>query len=425
MSAHTSSLQERKRRMAPPQWARRCLRGIPLIAGLLLVVSGAAAGSSSASTTSVLSSSSPPPPYPLSSSRRQDGFDFPAAAEAAVEALMSTYANDTGLWGVPADPWYQSGMALQAVLDYTAATGSRRYLDAALHTVEQQRGPLPWWPEGGGEFRADSTDDTGWWALALTTLHELTADPEWLRVARLDEAYMFAYWNTTTCGGGLIWDIETREYHNAISNELYLALTARLSLLLGGEDGGDYYRNQSRLEWDWFAASGMINAEGLVNDGLTQDAACANNGAPTWTYNQGVLLGGLVDLHAATGDAAYLARARAVADAVLASALLVQDGGILTEPCPAGSADCAVDAPIFKGVFVRYLAKLDRALERLEGQRPYYAFIEANARSAYDVARSRNGSGTGDFYGYMWQAPFDTSSLARQVSAVNLMVAGL
>lgn len=336
---------------------------------------------------------------------------------------MSTYVNSTGLWGNPADPWYQSGMALQAVLDYMAATGSRRYLAQALHTVEQQRGPLPWWPEGGGEFRADSTDDTGWWALALTTLHDLTGDPEWLRVARLDEAYMFAYWNTTTCGGGLIWDIEKREYHNAISNELYLALTARLSLEGGDAAAAHYYLNQSQVEWDWFAASGMINAEGLVNDGLTQDAACTNNGSPTWTYNQGVLLGGLVDLYAATGDASYVAGARAVADAVLASGLLVQDG-VLTEPCPAGSPDCAVDAPIFKGVFVRYLAKLDRALQA-QG-RPYYGFIEANARSAYDVARSRNGSGSGsDLYGYLWQAPFDTSSLARQVSAVNLMVAGL
>ncbi len=224
---------------------------------------------------------------------------------------------------------------------------------------------------------------------------------------------MFRYWNTTMCRGGLIWDIETLQYQNAISNELYLTLTARLHRLAQGGDAR--YLNQSLFEWDWFAASGMINGEGLINDGLTQDAACVNNGQTTWTYNQGVLLGGLVDLSAATGDGSFLERARSVADAVLASGLLVR-GGVLTEDCPPGPS-CEVDAPIFKGIFVRYLAKLDRAFP---DERPYRGFIEANARSAYEIAR--NGS---DFYGYLWQEPFDMFTLARQVSAVNLMIAGL
>ncbi len=118
---------------------------------------------------------------------RQDYFDFYAAATAAIEAMMSTYVEDTGLWGDPTSPWYQSGVALQAVCDYMLATGSRAYLPQALNTIEKQRVPLPWWPEGGGEFRADSTDDTGWWALALTSMYELTGNREWLTVAQLDE----------------------------------------------------------------------------------------------------------------------------------------------------------------------------------------------------------------------------------------------
>ena len=348
---------------------------------------------------------------------------------------MSTYNKTSGLWGAPEEPWWQSGVALQAVLDYMLATGSREYLPQVRNTIKKQRKPLPWWPEGGGEFRADSTDDTGWWALAMTSMYELTGEDEWLDVAALDEAYMWDYWNNTTCGGGLIWNIPRREYHNAISNELYLTLTARLHRLVsgddddddnddgyGGDDGGDDdedgFLHRSLKEWDWFAASGMINDENLINDGLTQDEACVNNGQTTWTYNQGVLLGGLVDLYKATGNVSFVESARAVAGAVLASDLLVQDG-ILTEDCPP-DLDCDLDGPVFKGVFVRYLALLDRELPLPASDRPYRAFIEANARSAYENAR--NGS---DFYGYRWQGPFDNSTLGRQVSGVNLMIAGL
>lgn len=41
-------------------------------------------------------------------------------------------------------------------------TNDTQYLAMAEHTIQEQSGPLPWWPEGDGYFRADSTDDTGW-----------------------------------------------------------------------------------------------------------------------------------------------------------------------------------------------------------------------------------------------------------------------
>lgn len=46
-------------------------------------------------------------------------------------------------------------------VDYMSVTEDSEYLDMAEGTIKKQSGPLNWWPEGGGEFRADSTDDTG------------------------------------------------------------------------------------------------------------------------------------------------------------------------------------------------------------------------------------------------------------------------
>ncbi|KAI1075132.1 glycoside hydrolase family 76 protein [Whalleya microplaca] len=352
--------------------------------------------------------------HPPAQRKYSNGSDFPdvSQARAAISALNTYYDNATGRWD-PNGDWWQSGISLQALADFMGKTGTRDYLAQAYNTVRQQRAPLAWWPEGGGEFRADSTDDTGWWALALTSLYELTGDEELLRIARLDEAYMFDYWNTTTCGGGLIWDVPSRTYHNAISNELYLQLTAKLHNLIPGDT---YYLNHSLLEWDWFRASGMINAEGLINDGLTDDAACVNNGQPVWTYNQGVVLGGLVELWKGTGDTSYLDAARSIADAAIKSSALFPNG-TLTDPCDTAE-DCEPNGTAFKGLFMRELGKLNEVLEG----RPYRDVILDNLRSMYAVDRNAS-----DFYGLWWQGPFDSSStgVGSQVSAVNLLITAL
>ncbi|KAI1453670.1 glycoside hydrolase family 76 protein [Annulohypoxylon moriforme] len=330
---------------------------------------------------------------------------------AAVDAMMMLYDDTTGLW----DPnstlssWWQSGVALWALSEYMIKTGTRDYLAQAESTVQIQRAPLSWWPEGGGDFRADSTDDTGWWALAMLSMFELTGNQSYLDIAKEDEAYMWSYWNTTTCNGGLIWNIPTLSYHNAISNELYLEIAAKLHNLV---DGDTEYLNRAIKEWEWFSDSGMVNSEGLVNDGLTEDAACTNNGATTWTYNQGVVLGGLVELFKATGEKSYLESARSIADAVANSTLLVQDG-IITEPC-SSETDCEPNGTNFKGIFVRELAKLNAVLD----DRPYTDLIATNAQEAYANARNES-----DFYGFLWMGPFDVVTIGTQEAAVQLLTA--
>lgn len=61
----------------------------------------------------------------------------------------------------------------------------------------------------------------------------------------------------------------------------------------------------------------MINSQNLINDGLTSQ--CTNNKDIVWTYNQGVVLGGLVKLFKATGNTKLLEAGKAIANAVLNS----------------------------------------------------------------------------------------------------------
>jgi rhamnogalacturonyl hydrolase YesR len=70
--------------------------------------------------------------------------------------------------------------------------------------------------------------------------------------------------------------------------------------------------------------SGMINRQNLVNDGL--DQKCRNNGKTVWSYNQGVLIGGLVELYHSTKDKRLLHQAEAIASATIASSQLPPKG---------------------------------------------------------------------------------------------------
>src|SRR5260370_8581271 len=113
-----------------------------------------------------------------------------------------------------------------------------------------------------------------------------------------------------TCGGGLWWN-EDRAYKNAITNELFLTLAALLHQRASGGRGS--YRAWALRAWEWLRSSGLIGASGLVNDGLTP--ACENNGGTTWTYNQGVILGGPAALYQIPGHPAHLAHGESLAHA--------------------------------------------------------------------------------------------------------------
>lgn len=108
----------------------------------------------------------------------------------------------------------------------------------------------------------------------------------------------------------------------------------------------DSYLSIAKDEWDWFKGSGMINDNNLINDGLdiNSDGSCSNNGDTIWSYNQGVILGGLVELSRATGDSEYLSEATTIAEAAIEA---LSEDSILHESCEPNN--CGADGPQFKG----------------------------------------------------------------------------
>ncbi|KAJ4304470.1 hypothetical protein N0V88_002083 [Collariella sp. IMI 366227] len=264
---------------------------------------------------------------------RRRVIDTRSAAKGAIDALNSRfYDSEQAIWS-PGAPWWLSGVAITSVIDYMHKTRSSDYMDQVNTMIEKQRAPLAWWPQGDGDFRGDSTDDTGWWGLAMIRMFDLTGNATYLNISMEDEAYMYESWTDTACGGGIYVDIEKQTYKNAIANELYIKLAASLHNRVNNDT---FYLERAETAWSWFRRSGMINSNNLINDGLSKrsDGSCVNNKLPVWTYNEGVILGGLSELYLGTSNTTYLTTARTLADALLLNTTIPNSTiKILTEIC--------------------------------------------------------------------------------------------
>jgi predicted alpha-1,6-mannanase (GH76 family) len=317
--------------------------------------------------------------YPASP--RADGSTAVARARVAADVLMSSY--EPGKAWFPSS-WWNSAVALQTIGDYMQRTGDRRYLGQLDNTFEKDKGVFPPGVLSGdpllGNFTSRAIDDSEWWGLTWLQAYDLTRNPKYLDMAITIANYVDGYWDPATCGGGAWWNAE-RTYKNAVTNGLWIRLTAELHNRIPGDT---LWLSRSRTAWAWFQHSGMINANGLVNDGLTD--ACTNNGQNVWTYNQGLAIGAGLELWRATRDPAILASVRHLADAAIGPNALVADG-VLNESCDVTSQTCDDNAKQFKGIFMRYWTDL---VDTTRDPR-YAAFLQQQADNLWSRDRDATG----------------------------------
>lgn len=260
---------------------------------------------------------------------------------------------------------------------------------------------------GGGDWLNWFYDDEGWWALGWLKVYDITNNTTYLNTA-IDIFDDMVKGTNATCGG--IWWNKAHEANVAISNELFLALAAQLANRAESNADKARYLDWAVKQWRWFLNSGLINADNNINDGLDLKT-CKNNNGIVWSYNQGVILGGLVELNKAQPDNSLIVTAQNIANAAIKK--LSDENGILHDVC---EPHCGNDGPQFKGILMRGL----QALQQADPQPQIAKFIEDNANSIWNNAR-----GPGDKLDLVWSGPYEAATASTQSSALDALVAAV
>lgn len=330
--------------------------------------------------------------------------DYVQQALTGIRTLNSNwYDQGSGLWD---GAWWQSANALTTLADFAILQPNEARAAGVPQTIQNT---IQNAPKKFAGFRNEFYDDEGWWALGLIHAHDATGNNAYLQQA-VDIFNDMETGRGGPCNGGIFWK-KDRKYVNAIANELYLTVAAALANRIPTEAR---FAQTAQDQWNWFQRSGMINGQNLINDGLTDQ--CKNNGLTTWSINQGVILGGLVELsRSSLLGAGVLNTAKALAKASIAA---LSNNGILMEAdkCETQSSTCGVDAKQFKGVFIRNLGYLNQVL----GDGEIRAFIQRNADTIWTKDRDGNNK-----MGVAWAGPVVGVNGASHGSAVDALVAAV
>ena len=321
--------------------------------------------------------------------------DLRSRSEAGMVPLNGWYDVPSGLWNK--DAWWTGANMLEASLDYMRETGDNTYVPLIDNSFTKN---------SSANFLNDYYDDEGWWALAWVKAYDYSHQQKYLDMAKTIFTDISAGWSDV-CGGGVYWRKE-KDGKNAIPNELFLTLAARLHQRTPGDEGAGSYLDWAQKEWAWFKGSGLISADNQVVDGLNNLTDCKPSG-PAYTYNQGVILGGLTDLSQAMSDPTLLDTAQSIAEAAFQK-MTDKNGVFIESVCDPKCGEG--DGVQFKGIFARNVGYLYSARPLAEFQEFLVKQSDAIWNDDSDALRE---------FGQRWPGPFDMADASRQSSALDAL----
>jgi mannan endo-1,6-alpha-mannosidase len=357
-------------------------------------------------------------------------------ARTIVNGILTLYTNgapgtpaaNIGLWPYPPYYWWQSGATWAGLIDYVSYTGDTS-LVSTIHTgILAQRGPdsnfiVP-------EHRFDTgNDDQAFWGLGVMSALENRFPeppaglPSWFSMVRDLMDNQTNRWDTTSCGGGLKWQIYPENdygynYKNSVSNGAYFQLAARLARYTGNPT----YVILAQRTWDWCESIGLIGPHFEIHDGSDDKLNCTELDHTRWSYNVALFLYGAASLWSHTGDEIWKARVDGLVEAASVFFTPYPNAtDIMLEAGCETHGTCNVDQFSFKAYLSRFLAKT-AVLAPWTHER-IAPWLQTSAVAA---AKSCSGGWSGMECGHKWYLDGDgwdgTSGLGQQQGALETVV---
>ena len=191
--------------------------------------------------------------------------------------------------------WWEAGAMFGTLIDYWYYTGDATYNQLVTQGMQFQVGPdNDYMPPN--QTKQLGNDDQVFWGIAAMSAAEVkfpnppVAQPQWLALAQAVFNSQALRWDTSTCNGGLRWQIfqfnTGYDYKNTISNGGFFNLAARL----GAYTGNQTYFEWANKSWNWMNETGMMSSDYHFWDGADDNLNCTKFDHVQWSYNAGVFL---------------------------------------------------------------------------------------------------------------------------------------
>lgn len=354
-----------------------------------------------------------------------------AAKTLSGEIIQDYYANSTnspigvGIFGSPYY-WWEAGAVWDSLVGYWFLTGDGQYNNLVSQALLAQIGPnnnyMP-----PNQTKTEGNDDQSTWGLAALSAAEysfpspLSNELQWIDLAKAVIDAQVPRWDTSTCAGGLRWQIFTfnsgYNYKNSLSAANFFLLAARLAQFTGNQT----YADLAVEQYNWMESVGLISETFQVFDGTDVTANCTRLNRLQWTNNAGAFLYGSAVMYNLT-NASDQWRDR-VTGFLNATSIFFANASIIYEPACEPNGRCDVDQQAFKGLFARQLGRTVVSAPFTAGN--ILPLLKSSAEAA---ARSCSGGPKGVSCGQKWYTSegYDgVTGLGETLSAFEVIQANL
>ncbi|EAW08543.1 glycoside hydrolase family 76 protein [Aspergillus clavatus NRRL 1] len=346
-----------------------------------------------------------------------------AAATTAFNMMSDYHGNETGqIPGKLPDTWWEGGAMFMTLIQYWYWTGDPSYNDVVTQGMLWQKGNDDYFPSNYSNYLGN--DDQVFWGLAAMTAAELNypeqnGQPSWVSLAQGVFNTQVPRWDTSTCHGGLRWQIwpyqDGYRTKNAISNGGLFQLSARLARYTNNATYADW----AERIWDWSATTPLLKeSDWTIADTTSPDKQCTDHGDLQWTYNYGTYISGAAYMFNYTNGGSKWKKGL---DGLLGTTFSLffpfQNGTVMSEVACEPNMMCDRNQDCFKGFLSSWLTFTTTIA-------PYTAdeIVPRIQQSALAAAKQCSGGDSHTQCGRRWhQDTWDgTTSLEEDMSALSV-----